>query len=190
VYTKKRAKLRSVEHFICLPASVLHAFWAQNYAACNDPVHIHTSSWRSGELRINPIALSYFQPLRNRDGYNAVRRDTDKRLARSRRHHPSVAFTPTAILRRFARLIGTAEPTQVSASLFYPRFLAKKKTSEIKRCNLDARWTHQWIIEHYYGIIQSNNCTRLILSFTYFKYVFKFINLKRNKMLILSIQLY
>lgn len=104
---------------------------------------IHTSSWQYGELCINPIALSYFRPLRNRDGYNAARwRDTDKRLARSRRYHPFVAFTPRAIPRRFHtvnRHCGTG-----TFLLFYPRrFLAKRKTSGIKRCSLNAGWTYQ-----------------------------------------------
>lgn len=139
----RRTKENSAAFFICLPASVFHALWTQpeNYATCNnDPVHIRTSSWRSGELRINPIALSCFRPLRNGDGYNAVRwPDTDKRLARSRRHHPSVAFTPrhnTQAIRTVNRHCGT----DMFLSPFYPRrFLAKRKTLEVKRCDLNAR---------------------------------------------------
>ncbi|KYN08167.1 hypothetical protein ALC62_00852, partial [Cyphomyrmex costatus] len=97
---------------------------------------------RSSELRINLIALSYFRLLRNRDGYNAVRwQDTDKRLARSRRHHPSVAFTPRAIPRRFTRLIGTAEPAG-SASPFYPRhstLLSCKEENVRNRALIETR---------------------------------------------------
>ncbi|EGI65479.1 hypothetical protein G5I_06029 [Acromyrmex echinatior] len=89
----------------------------------------HTSSWRSGKLRINnPIALSYSRLLRNRDDYNMVKwRDTDKRLARSRRHHPSIAFTLKAIPRRFARLIGIAESAGFCLAILSAAVSCKKK---------------------------------------------------------------
>lgn len=137
-----------------------------------NPVHIHTSSWWSGELRINPIALSYFRSLRNRDGYNAVRwRDTDKRLARSRRHHPSVAFTPRAIPRRFTRLIGTAEPARFYLAILSAVVSCKKENEGNQalqfRCRMVAS-VNNAIMEHYCWI-QLDDYVRLMRpTFLYF----------------------
>lgn len=145
IFENRRTRKNSVAFLICLRQVFFHAFWTQpeNYAACNnDPAHIHTSCWRFGELRINPIALSCFRLLRNGDGYNAVRwRDTDKRLARSRRHHPSVVFTPrrnTQAIRTVNRHCGT--DMFLSCHSIRSRFLAKRKTLEVKRCDLNGEW--------------------------------------------------
>ncbi|CAL1681759.1 unnamed protein product [Lasius platythorax] len=86
--------------------------------------------WREG--RINPIALSYFRPLRNRGGKVAGCAPSDKRLARSRRHHPSVAFTREkyqgAIHAPVNRHRGTGTFLSVAASC-----ARRKYVEEIKR---------------------------------------------------------
>lgn len=141
--------------FICLArfSRVLNA--AGKLCSVQQQSSAHTSSRRSGELRINPIALSYFRPLRNGDGYNAVRwRDTDKRLARSRRHYPPVAFTLRAIPRRFARLIGTAEPTCLSLAIPSAAVSCKEENAGNQALQFKRGGSIQQWVERYCQTIQ------------------------------------
>lgn len=93
----------------------------------------------SGELRINPIALSYFRPLRNGDGYNAVRwRDTDKRLARSRRHHPSVAFTPKRNTQAIRTVNRHCETGMFLSCILSAAVSCKEENAGSQRCDLNA----------------------------------------------------
>lgn len=138
------------------PQAFCTTFWTQpeNYAACNDPVHIHTSSQRSAH---KSDCLIVFSAAKKQGGYNAVRwRDTDKRLARSRRHHPSVAFTLRAIPTRFARLIGIAEPAGFCLAILSVAVSCKKEN--IRNRVLQFRREMNALVNN--RALGTNNCSQ------------------------------
>lgn len=87
--------------------------------------------------RINPIVLTYFQPLRNRSGCNVVRwcdacltnglPDPDGTILLSHLHE-------RAILQTIRSLIGTAEPAPSVLLLSPSALLAKQRDAENQMC--------------------------------------------------------